>query len=380
MNRRSFLVTASSLMLAQAIAGCGRLRANTAGLRVSLLEGSVPGQLLHEFQRRVEGGAGSNFLPKEQLAELFTLLETFQKQQGKTKISDWVTLGDYWLTNAIQQGLIQPLNLENVEGWQSFGNAEVWQSLLRRDRQGQPSATGELWAAPYRWGTLMIAYRADVFKQKGLTLPTDWSDLWRPELQRQISLLDSPRSVIGLTLKKLGQSINTENLEDVSDLETNLKALQQQVKVYSSDAYLQPLDLGDTWVAVGWSTELLPMIEDDRNLAGVVPRSGTILTADLWVNPVAAPGLNATSESSNPLQAWLAFCWQDQIATQLSLLSSAASPIFWGRDQSQMPRTLQSKPLIFPAVEVLEKSEFLLPLSASATEQYRRLWVEVRQG
>ena len=36
--------------------------------------------------------------------------------------------------------------------------------------------------------------------------PKDWSDLWRTELRDRISLLDQPREVIGLTLKKMGFS------------------------------------------------------------------------------------------------------------------------------------------------------------------------------
>lgn len=396
-NRRSFLLAAASLAVAQYLTGCNRTE--VAALRVSLLSGSMPGQLLREFQRRLSGGETADFVPQPQLADLFQQLQSWQKQPAKTR-ADWVTLGDFWLTAAIQQGLIQPLMVTEIPGWQSFGTTEVWKSLVQRDRQGNPTPTGEIWAAPYRWGTLMIAYRVEPFKKKGITPPVDWSDLWRPELQRRISVLDSARSVIGLTLKKLGQSVNVENLDEVPQLKPELASLHQQVKFYSSDAYLQPLVLGDTWAAVGWSTEILPLVEDNHELAAVVPKAGTILTADLWVRPAPAstsqssgsqpsspqPSSPQPSNSTEPskrtqlIQDWLAFCWKDQIATQLSLLSSAASPIFWGRALAQLPKSLQEKPLLIPPPDVMQKSEFLLPLSDQAIEQYRHLWTAVRQS
>lgn len=64
-----------------------------------------------------------------------------------------------------------------------------------------------------------------------------------------------------------------------------LKTLNQQVKFYDSRNYLQPLILGDTWLAVGWSTDIIPLIERYHNIKAVIPLSGTSLWADIWVKP-----------------------------------------------------------------------------------------------
>jgi putative spermidine/putrescine transport system substrate-binding protein len=190
-------------------------------------------------------------------------------------------------------------------------------------------------------------------------------------------LLDSPRSVIGLTLKRLGKSFNSENLSDVADLKPTLQALHQQVKFYSSDAYLEPLLLGDTWAAIGWSTDVLPVVKSDRRIAAVVPTAGTVLSADLWVRPATAV------QPENPTRAlttqWIDFWWQPEIATQLSVLGSAVSPLL-GNDRAELPKALQDNLLRLPPAAVIDRSEFLLPLSAATVEQFRDLWVAVRQG
>jgi putative spermidine/putrescine transport system substrate-binding protein len=383
-TRRTFL-TAAIAASSQLLWGCSQ---PALGSQIRLLKGSIPSQILKEFQRRVKGAANLSFAQSEQIADLFALLETWKKQASQPKpsglslpfnndrplpVADLITLGDFWLTAAIQQGLIRPLNLDLQ--WQAL--APEWQALVKRDRQGQPDPNGEIWAAPYRWGTLMIAYIPEKFKSLGW-VPKDWSDLWRPELKGHLSLPDSPRSVIGLTLKKLGLSADLPDLSIVPNLSAELKALHQQVKFYSSDAYLQPLSLGDTWVTVGWSNEILPTIERDRTLAALIPATGTLLTADLWVHP-------ATAQPDQPalLKDWINFCWQPQIATQLSLLSSVASPLFKGERKGEqrleIPPTLQSKPLLLPPAEVLQRSQFLSPLSPTANEQYRRQWIAMRQ-
>ena len=385
LSRRSLLFSASAFALGQLLTGCNGT--SEAAVKIRLLEDSVPPPLLKVFQRQIKGAA-IDLSQSSQLADLFELLKTWKQQNGKpangieipffsakpTPQMDLLTLGDSWLTPAIQQGLIQPLPLTEIAGWDLL--PPQWQQFVRRDRQGLLSESGELWAAPYRWGTLMMVYRTEAFQQRGWT-PTDWKDLWRSELKGQISLPDSARAVIGLTLKKLGQSVNLPDLP--TGLESELRSLHQQVKFYSSDTYLQPLILEDTQVAVGWSTDILPLLERDRRLAAVVPQSGTLLSADLWVRPALAPV--ATGDRLALLKKWIGFYWTPQTAAQLTLLSLAASPLF----NPVSPATpvsdlLKSKSLLLPSAEIQQRSELLLPIATPTLEQYRRLWTTVRQS
>ncbi|HEY9621725.1 MAG TPA: extracellular solute-binding protein [Crinalium sp.] len=386
MNRRSLLIGLGSILLGQGLAGCSTL--SKAALQIQILEDSIPAQLLAEFQRQVKQTSVS-ISPKPQLADLFTLLQTWKHRQQSSSglpswipvvgtqppppIADLVTLGDYWLAPAIQQGLIQPLNPAELTQWSQLPS--LWQTLVRRNAEGSIDLNGTVWAAPYRWGTTVIAYRVEQFQSLGWT-PTDWSDLWRPELSGKISLLDSPRETIGLTLKKLGQSINTTDLNAVSRLQSELQALQQQARFYSSDAYLQPLLLGDTWAAVGWSTDILPLLKRDRRIAAIVPASGTILTADLWVHPAGATKL---ANQSSLVSQWIDFWWKPETALQLAQLGLDPSPVLKEGDRSRLPKTLQANSLLLPPDDVLQKSEFLQPIPAAAIEQYRQLWLNLRQ-
>jgi putative spermidine/putrescine transport system substrate-binding protein len=363
-TRRSLLI--GGAMLATGLAGCSQRQSET--LAIQFLKDSVPAQVLGQFEQEIKGqAAGLQFLPVDQLDQLFAQLQRWKDEPPK---ADLVTLGDFWLTPAIQQGLIRPISTEGLSGWESLPNR--WQEWATRNPQGQPQRTGQVWGVPYAWGNLAIAYRPEDLDPLGQP-PVDWSDLWRPELTGQISLPDSARIVIGLVLKSLGESVNTPNPEAVAGLTERLSQLHQQVKVYSSSAYLQPLLLGDTWLAVGWSTDLWPLVKRDRRFKMVVPSSGTLLTADLWVRP-SQNRENASPDADRLIQHWLDFGLKPETALQLSLLGSAIAPQFLV--EANPPEALRSRLL---SANVLDRSEFLDVLSAQATAQYRDLWVKVRQ-
>jgi putative spermidine/putrescine transport system substrate-binding protein len=389
MSRRSFLTGPIGLTLGQLVMGCSGQNRQTLNLRV--LNGSIPAQIVGEFRQHLKQASPSgalNLAIETQLQPLFERLQTWKRNgqvdapngfgwvpfvgdRTSAAVSDLVTLGDYWLEKAIQQELIQPLDPKQLQGWEQLPPA--WQALVTRSASANTKP--RVWGAPYRWGSTVIAYRQDIFKEKGLQPPTDWSDLWRSDLRGHISLLDQPREVIGLTLKKLGQSYNTPNPDAVPQLKAELTALNRQVKLYSSDAYLQPLLLGNTWVAVGWSTDILPVMRRNATIAAIVPKAGTALWADLWVRPTAAK-----PELSSLVADWISFCWRPEIASQLSLLSRAASPALLGLPTANLPAALRQDPVLLPEATIQQASEFLESLDRATADQYQALWHHLRQG
>lgn len=386
LNRRSFLLISTvALTTGQLLSGCSDRQTS---LKVLLLQGSIPPQLLSDFRKTLTRQISLDFEPQSRLSKLFTILKNWQQQKNqnneanaflnllnKTEVNaDLVTLGDYWLASAIKQGLIQPLAPDKLTNWEKLPPA--WQKLVSRNAEGQIDITGKIYGAPYRWGNTIIAYRSDKFKSLGWT-PTDWSDLWRGELQGNISLLNEPREVIGLTLKKLGYSYNTQDLAQIPNLQSELEALHKQVKFYSSDNYLQPLILGDTWLAVGWSTDILPLLKRYPNIKIAVPQSGTSLWADLWVKPNYSPtGIEAENLAVG--DRWIDFCWQPKAANQISLFTNAISPVFADDRGVDLPKNLQNNPFIQESLAVLPKSDFLYPLTADLEQKYLALWQEMR--
>lgn len=57
-----------------------------------------------------------------------------------------------------------------------------------------------------------------------------------------------------------------------------------QVRLFDSQHYLKAFRAGDVWVAVGWSSDVLPVAKTMSNVSVMVPKSGASLWADFWVH------------------------------------------------------------------------------------------------
>jgi putative spermidine/putrescine transport system substrate-binding protein len=379
-NRRSFLLGAGAIVLGQGLLGCD---SSSSALQVLFLKNSISAQLISRFTKKTISENKLTFKAESQLKTIFKLLQAWQQSPieksnflpqlpvinpAPPAIANLVTTGDVWLADAIAKQLIEPLKVSGLSNWPQL--APRWHELVQRNDQGFPYAQGKTWGAPYRWGTTLIVYRKDKFKKLGWT-PKNWEDLWRKELEQRISIVDQPREVIGLTLKKLGDSYNPTALNNLPQLRQELSRLHQQIKFYSSTHYLQSLLVGDVWCAIGWSNEILPLLKNNPNLAAVVPESGTSLWADLWVQP--------KSSSSNPLLTeWLDFCWQPDIANQIAFFRDGVSPRLETLDKNMILPQVRDNPLLMIPPQLLDRCEFLLPLSPKVQQQFLDLWQELR--
>lgn len=373
MNRRSFLAGAGGLTLTTLLAGCQRVSGTS--LRLAMLPNSVPAQLLNAFQRLPERGRNIAVTPQDSLVSLYGLLQQWHSQtEDAAPRADWVSLADYWLAPAIRQELVQPLEVSALTHWHEL--APVWPELVRRNSKGMLSPDGSVWAMPYRWSHLVLLYDRDRLLHDSAP-PTTWADLLRPELKRRVVVPNHPRLVIGLAQKALGASANTDDPMTVEGLERFLADLQNQVRLYDSDHYLEMLLIGDATAVVAWSDNALPLLKQYRQLAVAVPPEGTLLSAQLWVRPKAIAPAAADSASPTALN-WLDFCLDADFATQLAIFGQGVSPRLWRVERSQLPEPLQTPPALALAPDVADQSEFLLPLSAAAEDRYSQLWQSLR--
>ncbi len=399
MQRRSFLTTLATLALGSGVTSCQE--SDRQVLRLLALKNSIPANLLGEFTKSIQPANPKVELAAEgQFKEIITQLqEWYQTGAAEAKglklplvpaaksakyIPNLVSIGDAWLADAIQAKTIQPIAVENLKNWGKLESR--WHELARRDDRGNSAATGQVWGVPYRWGTTVIMYRRDKLADANIPIPTNWADLWQPKLRQRVSLLDRSREVIGLTLKKLGYSYNLPDLSQVNNLQADLDKLHQQVRFYSSDNYLQPLIMGNTWVALAWSSDAIDLVKTNPDVQAIVPHSGTAMFADLWVQPSLSAKLSPAEKLAackpnrlNLNDQWLDYCWQPKVSNQISLLTAGAAPLLTSLNPNEILLDVRQNPLILPAKAILANSEFIYPLSSASKAQYDRQWQAMRQ-
>lgn len=390
MKRRTLLLGAASAAAGSFLSAC-RPRTG-ADWRTKILAGSVPDQVLRKFSQ-AHRESQLAFSSEPQILDLFEQLQNWQ-QPPQPQTSPWqrllpwrqaagiptpaalVTLGDYWLQSAIEQALIQPLALADSTSWQRL--PPRWQQLVKRNSQGLLAETGAIWGAPYRIQSLAIAYRPGPFLAPNWQ-PMHWSDLWLPELSRRIALPDHPRVAIGLAQTILGHSINDSDSLARPEVREQFKALHRQVKVYDSQTYLKALLNDDIWLAVGWSGDILAATARYPSIRALIPPEGTLLAADIWVQPKQ----QADTEAEKLSRDWIEFCWQRPVATQLSLSSHGISPVFVEAADADVPPLLPdllvNQPMLLNP-DIAQRSELIQPLPAAAQAAYWQLWQQTRQA
>jgi putative spermidine/putrescine transport system substrate-binding protein len=390
MHRRSFLLTLGSLAIGTGLSSCqGR---DVVTLRVAALKNTIPAQLIGGFGKSIAPTPKLELVPEAQFDDILKLLQTWYKTgeaeakglkvplipaaKGAEYIPNLVSMGDAWLPTAITQKIIQPIDTKNIPTWSKLDSR--WREIAQRDERGNSSATGQIWGVPYSWGTTVIIYRKDRLAEEQIPIPQDWADLWQPKLNGRISLLDRSREVIGLTLKKLGYSYNQTDLDRVSNLKSELERLDRQVKFYSADNYLQPLIMGDTWVAVGWSGDIADLVKNNPNIGAIVPKSGTAISTNLWVQPTVKTQAGQ-ADLIKLANQWLDYCLQLRSSNEISLLTSGTAPLLTSTAPTEILPDIRNDRLVLPPKDILDKSEFIYPLSATSQAQFDRLWREFRR-
>ncbi|KAK6129866.1 hypothetical protein DH2020_036384 [Rehmannia glutinosa] len=389
----------------------------TVPLRVVALEGSVPPEFLKSQGKRVRFRPEFRRSLKDIFHELSDPLKKEKINPKSAAAADLVTLGDSWLNFGIGKGLIEPIEAAEDQDW-FRGLSDKWKVYLRRSTEGNLDSQGRIWAVPYRWGSMVIAYNKREFQKRKLApvevivlsatdfsgalillcayfiqsanvvsafLLLDWSDLWRPELAGKISMVDSPREIVGAVLKCMGASYNTTNIDSQvvggkHAVLQQLELLVQQVRLFDSQQYLKAFRAGDVWVAVGWSSDVLPAAKTMTKVSVIVPKSGASLWADFWAIPTTSrlvtDQIGGRVRGPSPLmEQWIEFCLQPERAlpfkeeiiagaSPLSLKPSVEEP--QERSSKGRPKLETNLVANIPPAEILSKCELLEPLSDDA--------------
>lgn len=208
-------------------------------------------------------------------------------------------------------------------------------------------------AAPYFWGTLGIAYRADLLE----TPPTSWMDMFKPveQARGKIAMIESQRDALGMALKALGYSANSNDSGQIREAMGLLLAQRPYVKTYT---YLvldenSALVKGDVVMAMMFSGDALMLQEHNDKIAYVVPREGGNIWADYLVVLQGA-------KNKDIAYAFIDFLNKPEHAAQLAKFVHYATPN--KAAEMLLPAEFLKDPIIYPSTEVLSRSEAYKPL------------------
>lgn len=223
---------------------------------------------------------------------------------------------------------------------------------------------GNRYTVPYNWGTTGLVVRTDRVARP----VTRWADLWDPDLAGQVALWDTePREVLGLTLKTLGYSANSEDPRELQAALERLLALKPHARWLGADAdgLVAGLTSGEVRVGMGYAGDYRQARETLPAIAYVLPAEGALLWGENFVVPANSPHRAAA-------ERFLNFVLRPQVAAQIANENFYATPN--EAALAYIEPALLHDPVVFPPNDLLQQAEIVLPLSPAGQALYDRAW------
>lgn len=255
-------------------------------------------------------------------------------------------------------------------GWLAPLNTQSLPNLVYLDDRWKSDPVLAEFSAPYLWGTVGIAYRYDLLNRT----VKSWMELFRPtdDLKGKIMMINDGRDTIGIALKTLGFSINSNNAEELKQVE---KLLLDQKPFVNSYGYIDldedsSLIKGTTWMTMVYSGDGITLADMHPGIRFVVPEEGT----NIWSDHIA---IMAASNHKELAHQFINFLNEPDNAAKLATTLNFATPN--AAAKQYLEDDFLNDPRVFPNAQILEHSEIHQEFSPREQKKRNELFLRVTQ-
>ena len=314
--------------------------------------------LITQFEE--ETGIRVNYQTAESNETLYSLL----KSGGADY--DVIVPSDYMIAQLIEEGMLEKLDYSQIPNY----------SLIDQRFKNLSCAPGSEYTVPYAWGTLGIIYNTALVEEE----ITSWSSLYDDKYVGNVLLINNSRDALGEALMYLGCSVNTTDEGEIRaayDLlaDANRRGVFQG-KVM--DEVFQKMEGGNAAIATYYAGDYISMLDNNEDLAFVIPEEGSNWFVDAMCVLKDAPHQEAAHQ-------WINFIASTQANLANMDYIGYASPNrealeqypayyeeLYGEELDQELYEIMAAP-----PEVLDRCEAYLNLSPATRSLYNELWTKL---
>ena len=271
---------------------------------------------------------------------------------------DLICPSDYMIQKMSDEGLLEPIN------WSRIPNAKNIDDQYFEFARGYDE--NNTYSMPYLWGTVGILYNKKMVKG-----PIDsWGVLWDTRYQDDILMQKSVRDAFGVALKYLGYSLNTTDEAQLD--EAKQKLLEQKhsgvVQAYVVDEVRDKMIAGEAAMGVIYSGEALTCMEENEDLAYVIPKEGS----NLWMDNFA---IVKGAKNKENAEKFLNFLCRPEIMKMNFEYITYSVPRSKAREL--LPDEYKNSTIAFPALDSLKNCEVLKYVGKDGDSLYNQKWKEI---
>ena len=270
---------------------------------------------------------------------------------------DVLVCSDYIVEKMINENLLNELDKSKLKNYQ----------YISEDLRGGLYDPEGKYTVPYMWGTVGIIYNKKLVSDN----VDSWNLLWNTKYKGQIQILDSVRDSMGMALKYSGFSINSTNESEINKARDALIAQKSTMDpVVGVDSIKQAMVAGQYAFTVTYSGDALMMIEQNPDLAYVVPKEGS----NVWVDAMIMPNTGKNNEGA---YAYIDFMCSTDIATKNVEYIKYSTP--HTQALANVSDELRNNPAFNPSADVIARCEYYDDLG-SAIDLYNAAWEAFRMA
>lgn len=288
---------------------------------------------------------------------------------------DVVVPASNFLARQVTAGAFLPLDRALLP---NYGNLDP--VLLEKFAESDP---GNLYAVPYTWGTVGLAYNAKAVGERlGGTVPRSFDLLLDPATAAKladcgIAVTDSPAEVVAATLSWLGRDPNSEVIEDLEAATAALTAIRPHIRHFHTAQIIADLANGDICLALTYNGDAsiaaarIAEAGLDTELGFLVPAEGAQVFFDALAIPADAP---------NPAgaHAFIDYLLRGEVAAAMTNAVYFANAN--AAAAAHVDPAILSDPTIYPPEEVRARLFTLKPHDPKFDRKLTRAWTLFRAG
>ena len=211
--------------------------------------------LIEQFE--LETGITVNYQTVESNETLYSQLKT-----GGADF-DVVVPSDYMIARLIDEGMLAEIDYDNVP---NFDLIDDRFKNLSYDPENK-------YTVPYTWGTVGIIYNTTMVDEP----ITSWGAMFDPQYAGEVVMIRNSRAALAAGLLYLGYDINTTDeaqIKEAYQLIADAKA-QGVYQGFYMDEIFQKMEGGNAAITMYYAGDYLSMLENNPDLAFVVPEEGS---------------------------------------------------------------------------------------------------------
>lgn len=282
--------------------------------------------------------------------------ELYSKLRGGGASYDVVIPSDYMIGKMISEGMVQPLNFDNIPNWENIDPRFTSRNFDPENR----------FCVPYTWGYTGIIYNTE------LVDPDDdfesWDILWNEKYLGQILMFSNSRDAFAIAQARRGYSFNTTDEGEMADSLADLKAQKPLVQAYVMDEIFDKMLGGEAAIAPYYAGDAVTMLDENDALAFAVPREGQNVFIDAACIPTGAKNKQAA-------EMYINFLCEPEVAAANGEFIGYATPNSAALEV--MDEEVSGNPIAYPPDAVLENGEEFGALPRETGALMDRMWTEL---